>query len=250
MLERGLVGYWSPWLGATGFRLLDRTRYANHGTLTNMDPPTDWVGANIFGRSGRVLDFDGVDDRCAVSSFRMAALNDVTNSVAFWFRPTATGNTTRIFGAGEFGNNFAMRFNFQNLEFTFGGTAILSVTMLNATYSNRWTHVVGVADSSGARIFFDGVQVGTRSDTVSLTKTNGLGIGYRFGTNTDHFSGRIADLSLHSRTLTPAEVRTLYRLGPGWFGQREPRRRYAVAQAAGFKAYWARRQTQIIGGGF
>ena len=39
----GVIGAWCPSLGPTGSRFHDFSRYGNWGTLTNMDPPTDWV---------------------------------------------------------------------------------------------------------------------------------------------------------------------------------------------------------------
>lgn len=210
-LSRGLVGAWCPSLGASGFRLIDRSGYNNHGRLTNMDPGTDWVPSG-----GKLaLDFDGVNDGVSVGSFNMNTLNNATNFVSFWINPTNTNVIARPIGVGEFGNNFAMRYNFENLEFTFGGTAVLSVPMSNANYAGKWTHVCGVADSSGARMFFNGVQVGTRSDTVGITKTTGLGIGYRFGVNSDYFTGQLDDVRIYNRVLTPSEIRLLYTNGRG-----------------------------------
>ena len=210
-LRQGLVGAWCPSLGASGFRLIDRSGNGNHGTLTNMDPGTDWVPSG-----GKLaLDFDGVNDGVSVGSFNMNTLNNSTNCVSFWINPTNTSAISRPIAVGEFGSNFAMRYNFENLEFTFGGTAVLSVPMSNANYAGKWTHVCGVADSSGARMFFNGVQVGTRSDTVGITKTTGLGIGYRFGANSDYFTGKIDDLRIYSRALTPSEIRLLYTGGRG-----------------------------------
>ena len=42
-LWTGLPGLWMPSLGVTGDTLRDISGYGNHGTLTNMDPATDWV---------------------------------------------------------------------------------------------------------------------------------------------------------------------------------------------------------------
>ena len=58
MTKRGLVGAWCPSLGATGFRLLDRSGRNNHGTLTNM-ASTAWTTSGGKG----ALDFDNTDDR-------------------------------------------------------------------------------------------------------------------------------------------------------------------------------------------
>ena len=57
-LWKGLVGLWAPMLGPTGVTLGDWSGRRKHGTLTNMDPATDWVP----GPMGRALDFDGSDD--------------------------------------------------------------------------------------------------------------------------------------------------------------------------------------------
>ncbi len=244
MTKRGLVGAWCPSLGATGFRLLDRSGRNNHCSMLN-------AASTAWQTSGGKLAFlhDGTDDRVFSSSFQMSAMSDRNNSFSIWINPTTTNTITRPFGLGEFGGSFGLRFNFQNLEFAFGGTAVLSVAIASATYANRWTHICGVADASGARLFFDGVQVGTRSDTVSITKTNGLGIGYRFGVNSDFYSGFTDDFRVYSRTLTPPEIRQMYIGGRGYGLLPERPRRRGKAAGAAFKAYWARRQSQLIGGG-
>lgn len=54
----GLIGQWMASLGATGGALFDWSGHGSGGTLTNMDPDTDWVA----GRYGWALDFDGVND--------------------------------------------------------------------------------------------------------------------------------------------------------------------------------------------
>lgn len=227
MSKRGLIGAWCASLGATGFRLLDRSGRNNHCSMLN-------TASTAWKTSGGKLAFnhDGTDDRVFSSLFQMSAMGNQTNSFSIWINPTTTNSQTRIFGLGEFGVSFGLRFNFQNLEFAFGGTAVLSVTMTSAAYANRWTNICGVADASGARLFFDGVQVGTRSDTVSLTKTSGLGIGYRFGINSDFYSGLTDDLRIYSRTLTLPETRQLFIAGRG-FGllPERPKRRGKAAAA-------------------
>jgi hypothetical protein len=55
---QGLIGAWCPTLGPSGYTLLDRSRRGQHGTLTNMDAGSDWVGTS----GGWALDFDGTND--------------------------------------------------------------------------------------------------------------------------------------------------------------------------------------------
>lgn len=60
-LAAGLVGAWLFNEGS-GNRVFDYSGNGNHGTLTNMDPATDWVP----GPSGMAVDTDGVNDYVAV----------------------------------------------------------------------------------------------------------------------------------------------------------------------------------------
>jgi hypothetical protein len=243
-LTQGLVGAWCPSLGATGFRLLDRSGRNNHCSMLN-------TAATSWRTSGGKLAFshDGTDDRVFSSSFPMSIMSAANNSFSIWINPTSTNVSARIFSIGD-PATFLARFNFQNLEFTFGGTAALVVTFVSTTYANRWTHICGVSDASGARLFIDGVQVGTRTDTVSLTRTaSGLGIGYRFGVNSEFYPGLTDDFRLYARTLTHAEIRQLYIGGRGFGLLAERPRRRGTAAAATFKAFRARRQSQLIGGG-
>ena len=55
-LGRGLV-YAGLGSGPGTLRATDSSIQRNHGTLTNMNPATDWVWAQELGRKG--LDFDG-----------------------------------------------------------------------------------------------------------------------------------------------------------------------------------------------
>ncbi len=63
-LWKGLVGAWVPPLGVTGGTLFDVSGYKNHGTLTNMEPATDWMA----GEKGWTLDYDGVDESVITSN--------------------------------------------------------------------------------------------------------------------------------------------------------------------------------------
>lgn len=59
----GCVAAYAPALGRQGNTLYDWSGYGNHGTLTNIDPATDYAAANIKGQSCYGLDFDGSSSR-------------------------------------------------------------------------------------------------------------------------------------------------------------------------------------------
>src|SRR3989344_4032944 len=80
MANSGLVGYWSMEEGTGNSRTFDRSGNGNTGTLTNMDPLTDWV--NGATSTGQALDFDGSDDY--VLTTLSTALNDFT--ACAWFK--------------------------------------------------------------------------------------------------------------------------------------------------------------------
>ena len=68
-LNSGLVGWWLA-SGKTGWgtqNWYDISGYGNHGTLTGMDPMTDWRGETHAGGMAS-LDFDGSNDYISAGS--------------------------------------------------------------------------------------------------------------------------------------------------------------------------------------
>ena len=245
-LADGLVGYWSPWLGSSGYRLLDRTQYANHGTLTNMDAGTDWVGATIRGKSGYALDYDGTNDY--IQTTNAMTLGDFT--VAAWFWPIQNAFYTRLVD-----KNFSTGFwTGRNSGTADWGGGIMETSppyghYLPATYS-AWNFLCMRRKGTAKTVFVGkfGDILASTSATVTSSLLDATTVRIGFGSdNSNPFRGYIADSLLASRAYSDAEVQQLYRLGPGWY-QPYQKRGYGYA-AAGFKAYWHRRQQQVIGGG-
>ena len=77
-LWKGLAGAWVPAMGVTGGTLRDISGNKNHGTLTNMDPATDWV----VGEKGLALDFDGSDDYIEIANSPSIESPATTNQFA------------------------------------------------------------------------------------------------------------------------------------------------------------------------
>jgi hypothetical protein len=221
-MEDRLLGLWCPsFSGATQGILPDVSGKDNNCIFIGLDRNTAWQTV----ADKTALFHDGVDDRVFSGAFPMSAMANATNSFSVWLHPTTTNTSTRPFGLGEFGSAFGLRFNFQNIEFAFGGTGVLSVQMPNILFANRWTHVCGVVNANGARMFFNGGLAGSRTDTVALTKTNGLGIGYRFGVNSDFFSGYTDDLRLFARALSENETVEIFKNKRGGGLLHEPPKR-------------------------
>ena len=110
-LWRGCVGAWCPSLGQTGGTLYDQSGCGNHGTLTNMDPGTDWVASN-----GKVaLDFDGTDDYVSVANSRMFGKTSATFS--FWTNQNAATNQTIISSNTAYNGGFLIAMKNPGIQF-------------------------------------------------------------------------------------------------------------------------------------
>lgn len=257
-LERGVVGYWCPMLQTTGLAEYDRSVRKNRGTLTGMDAASDRVIAKVRNTAGRVLDFDGVNDYVALKPD--ATLYTMPFTVSTWALAKNTTQNMTIFSGGLSTN--AIPFFYVVFRGDVAGDPI-QVQMrgsnnLNSTFNgssfvaNRFYHVVAVFSSETLRtVYVDGVQGQTDTTLHTATALDRISIGSLVRNTTAVFlNGQVAEVGVWDRSLAASEIREIYRLGPGWFGKRSSRSLgYSEQFAAGFKAYWARRQSQLIGGG-
>ena len=248
----GVVGAWAPCLGPTGLRLHDHSRRSNWGTMTNMDPATDWLlSSGLY-----ALDFDGTNDYALIGT--TAALNPESISISAWTRPTAVSGDYAVYAMSNAGATAyrGMYVTAGALRFAWAGSNgnyRLYTTAASTIAANTWQHVAAGHTGTGApSIWINGISMSTTltsSGVNTLPATQQSDIG-RLG-NFFYFQGQIDDVAVFNRVLTANEIRDLYLLGRGGIYQRRRRtlRRVAIGEGAAFKAYWARRQNQIIGGG-
>jgi hypothetical protein len=243
--SHNIVGRWVPSAGATGFRLVDRSGRSNHGTLTNMDPASDYVASG-----GKLaLDLDGSND---FVSTRAIPLGTIHTSSAWLFAGSAPAFSFQGFNGQGLGDT-----NFCSIAFSATGTASTLTTFVYSFSSTgvsvsipnvfqKWTHAVTVRIGTSVEFYLNGVSVGSGSN-VGLS---GSFSPDRFGQRSAgvNFQGLLDDYMLYNTALTANEVAQVYRLGRGYGVFPEPDFDEGFA-AAGFKAYWARRQSQLIGGG-
>jgi hypothetical protein len=126
----------------------------------------------------------------------------------------------------------------------------------NAITDTEWHHVAITATGNGnsAAIYVDGlassVTVATNLNalaTGNATRLFNLGSGPATSGFILPFGGQLDDIRLYNRALTAGEVRQLYQVGRGNMPLR--RRRRHTNQAGGFRAYWARNNSRLIGAG-
>jgi hypothetical protein len=232
-----------------------------------MDPASDWV---VNGGKG-ALDFDGSNDYVtsigSLASFAFVQ-NTMQISLSFWVKLASTStrysfiaNTNTAAQKGFFlifenGAGFGTRaIRFSSLRGVLGSPVSEFRSADNAINDTEWHHVAVTAAGNGnsGRVFVDGRQLTTSVQTnlnalSTGDSTNVLTIGALPTSFTLPFGGQLDDFRLFRSPFSAADARQLWQLGRGNMPIVR-KRRNSEQEAAGFKAYWARRQTQLIGGG-
>jgi hypothetical protein len=240
-LWRGCVGAWNPGLGPSGLTLRDWSPFKNHGTLTNMDPGTDWVASQ-----GRyALDFDGVDDVVQTASVSRPA--SITISVWANINYSASTSFARLI---EHGLNQSITLCLNKSSFPDRVTLQVgndAVNTSNFFTPLRWLHIAATVASSGGptQLFFDGRLVSSFSTSNATTSSQPWYFGGNTGfSNLTSLAGSLSDIAIYNRVLPPNEIRLLasrrgiaYEMAP---------RNWSAQQIA---AYRARYYSQVIGGG-
>tara|TARA_Y100000590_G_scaffold134233_1_gene153560 strand:- start:1558 stop:2442 length:885 start_codon:yes stop_codon:yes gene_type:complete len=221
-LAQGLVAAWAFEDGG-GSVLRDVSGRGHNGTLTNMDPATDWVTS----RHGGTLDFDGSDDY-VLTDITRGSWSEVT--VSFWFNiPTWSGYGYKHViakGSAFSPKDFAVTFRLGTPQFSCYwnsgsvspyGNYVPLVDFSTVAPAGEWNHIVvvlrgAVASSS----WINGVKLGAAyANTLEALGSSSDAL--RIGGPTvvahsydDTFAGQLADIRLWDRALTDVEAVGLY----------------------------------------
>lgn len=199
---------------------------SNNGTLTNMDPATDWVVSD--GKTA--LDFDGTNDYVSVpSSTTLNVPNAITVS-AWFYANTSPGDNQGIVAKWRTaspadGRQYNIGLGPGRLPFggiSSSGTFEASnfITSPTAVSALVWNHVV--------LVFVPGVSIGlyvngalaTSSATTATTLFQGtapLTIGHQANLSISQlfFNGKIDDVRIFSQALSASDVSYLHKGGLG-----------------------------------
>jgi len=217
-----------------------------------MDPATDWVV-----NGGRyALDFDGTNDFVNLGNPAVVRSGSPF-FVCAWFR-TATNAFQSIVAKSLLGgatHRWWLSTNTGSVEANGTSGAGGNTASFTTTYTDgNWHHIGGLYNGSVLTLFYDGIPRATTTITPMEPSAYTLLIGkYNDGSggatgSSFQFAGQIDDVRAYNTAMTAADVRQLWRLGRGNMPIAR-KRRYTEEAAGAFKAYWARRQSQLIGGG-
>lgn len=229
-LNRGLAVWLlalpSPRGGAVWQNLTGR---GGDGTLTNMDPATDWVGPMLGHRDGGsvsynhraggwgALAFDGSDDHVLLGN--VPALDGWTSTtVACWVNAGAGGSMVQFARLIEKGTNqdWVILFNPSpgtgNLQVAVGNTTVLDASL--SFGGNGWHHIVMTTrPNTYAALYVDGAFDVSTTFTGALTNTGAVTIGKFGGAASHYYAGLLDDVRIYrDRVLNAAEARALYTL--------------------------------------
>ena len=214
------LSYWR--FGETSGAVIDEGSLANNGTRNG--PGTGLTGA-IAGDSNTAYSFDGSNDYVEVA--HNPAYNLAEGSFQLWFNADDLSSERTLFSKDANGNSdghFEVRLDSGQVEFraqtdstttTVGGGPLLS--------TGTWYHLVVSFDSSGVRIYLDGVEIiNSSGHTIGLQgNSEPLAVGMSTQGSSSgsvlpgsrEFDGRIDEFAIFSQALTEDQASSLYNAG-------------------------------------
>ncbi|OQB02700.1 MAG: hypothetical protein BWY21_02222 [Parcubacteria group bacterium ADurb.Bin216] len=211
----GLVSHWKFDEG-TGTTAYDSAG-TNHGTLTN--GPTWKTSSDCI--SGGCLQFDGSNDYVNTGNFSSVfGINDITWSL--WVKPLRNAtNTTHTYDfdtiigkhASGYSGDLTIGYIQNNIlrvyyETPSGSGNVDSSTPLPI---NQWTHVVVTTNSSGIKLYINGILNNTKNYATHFIMGD-IGIGDAMPTNvwTSYYNGLVDEVRFYNHTINQEQVASLF----------------------------------------
>ncbi|MBI3596887.1 MAG: fibronectin type III domain-containing protein [Nitrospirae bacterium] len=199
--------------------ILDHFRRGVAEDVTNNDPnlfePNDGMTSgpvSVAGHTNQALSFDGVDDYIEVPA--NASLDPTAITIEAWiYRQTSAAIGTVV--SKGFGNH---EYRFQvtaagNIQWITGDGVVDAAVVLTSAGTvpgTTWTHVAVTGNSSGHKIYINGVLDANVSATPYLAPAtmDTLTIGTEDASPffTSYFNGRIDEVRIYNRALTEPEI--------------------------------------------
>lgn len=215
-LNRGLAAWWlaaprfaggATWRDALGVR---------HGTLTNMDPKTDWQTTDRRGGWGQ-LDLVSASSQSIIVPSAVVTAYPLTFSA--WIRPDTTTSgvilSTMREDTGAFWNGHYLDMSSGTLQAVSVVSNAFRVASSSTSLSTGvWQQVTGVFASATSRTaYINGVPGTTNTESSAPTSmANTVISGSKRSVHEFYFDGRVDNVRIWNRALTTAEVRLLHRL--------------------------------------
>jgi len=209
-LREGLVFNWHGPLGVTGATAFDTSGRGNDGTLTNMDPASDWV----MTEKGWALDFDAVGDRIEIpSAFDISRPISVSMRVNIRTLPGGAYDYV-IVNPSSATNKWGIIVPYSSFAVgvTDNATSLKYVTGNNIVPGKWYSLVALIKDPvTSSLIFLDGIQQSTSNGFTYFGNSNSNTVIGARSTGGNAMDMQVANASIWSRLLTFNEIQLLHR---------------------------------------
>ena len=205
----GLVGHWS-FEGCDGKLVKDRSAGGNNGVIVS--------GALHKERATTSLELDGLGGHVLLPPKAGAGFSNALTA-ALWVRAAELRNNTVLFGVPYTNANwttpmFGMYLSGKRVIYGLWGARGGVKSLVESPGElplDTWTWLVGTFDGTTARLYLNGALCAEQPRTGAIVN-NGqpLIIGKGLGHLKPSLSGRVGELRLYSRCLSPDEIHALY----------------------------------------
>ena len=188
-----------------------------NGTLTN--------GPTFSSTNGGAIVFDGTNDYVALNSNIFSTLSTLTITV--WAYPKVLTTKGMFFKSSKASNNqiiFEIESSKMHWAVQVNGSWLPDGYSSASVVANIWQHFVVTVDSSGWKLYRNGVQDGSNTHTSNFTSI-GTTQNYYIGYSPDGFygdgrplEGNIANTLIYNRALTATEILQNYNATKSRFG--------------------------------
>src|SRR3989344_1283684 len=186
----GLIAYWN-FDEVSGNSAADSS--GNGKTATLVNGPT----FTSSGKIGNAISFDGTNDYATVS-----VQTPSTYTISMWIYPTKNSGYQSLVAQD---GNYALQYyaDTSHTDFWYAPTDYYGSANVPV---NTWTHFIFVNNNSAVTIYVNGQQDGSFS--TSAPGMNIINIGR--DPNGQYYGGRIDDLRVFNRVVSPSEIQELY----------------------------------------
>jgi hypothetical protein len=218
----GLLLHW-PLDEASGSTAMDASGNGRHGSLVGSGgsrPQPSSNAAPLTFANPRSLSFTAADNHGVSAMPIPASIKATANpelTMAAWFR--ASSSSTSGSDVIALGTDYALRMNIDKIECIRrtsteeGRFYVVALAMTTAHLDGRWHHLAGTAGAAGMKLYLDGVQVAsnTNSAPTIFVGPDQIGVGHQPSNDFHEFTGQIDDVRIYGRALTGAEIANLAR---------------------------------------
>jgi hypothetical protein len=208
----------------------------------NGNTPVNYGATFTDGKKGKALDFNGklvsgksyyphltITDRDTLDLTTAGAftawiyINTFTSYGGIIMKGNDKGfkdeaYSLQLFNSGNNKNQLSL-----NVKSNKDNPAYSGNDVFGTTPTGKWLFVVGTWDTSGIRVYVDGVEKGINAAAITAQVTSGdlhigsqiAGLAYPSNTNRSAFIGKIDEVTIWNRALLPDEISYLYNGGNG-----------------------------------